>query len=275
MDKNHLKPLLIFSAVCAVLPVYAVAPGHLSRQSRSVFRGVNYAHRGLHSRDRSIPENSLSAFRQAAQEGYGIELDVRLSKDGEVIVFHDDTLDRVCGVHARVDELTWEELRALRLYGTDEQIPLFSDVLRSIRGAEALIVEIKNGPRNRELCEKTKALLDGYRGNVCIESFNPLIVAWFRVHARHLVRGQLATSLSDYTKDGQPVAAGFVLHNTLLNFLSRPQFIAYRIGRRPPLVRLCTALGALNIGWTSHEPRSERTHDAVIFEFYRPRQRYL
>ena len=271
MDKNHLKPLLIFSAVCAALPVYAVAPGHLSRQRRSVFRGVNYAHRGLHSRDRSIPENSLSAFRQAAQEGYGIELDVRLSKDGEVIVFHDDTLDRVCGVHARVDELTWEELRALRLYGTDEQIPLFSDVLRSIRGAEALIVEIKNGPRNRELCEKTKALLDGYRGNVCIESFNPLIVAWFRVHARHLVRGQLATSLSDYTKDGQPVAAGFVLHNTLLNFLSRPQFIAYRIGRRPPLVRLCTALGALNIGWTSHEARSERTHDAVIFEFYRPR----
>ena len=137
------------------------------------------------------------------------------------------------------------------------------------------IVEIKNGPRNRELCEKTKALLDGYRGNVCIESFNPLIVAWFRVHARHLVRGQLATSLSDYTRDGQPAAAGFVLHNTLLNFLSRPQFIAYRIGRHPPLVRLCTALGALNIGWTSHEPRSEQTHDAVIFEFYRPRQRYL
>ena len=275
MDKKYLKPLLIFSAVCAALPVYAVAPGHLSRQSRSAFRGVNYAHRGLHSRDRSIPENSLSAFRQAAQEGYGIELDVRLSEDGKVVVFHDDTLGRVCGVHARVDELTWEELRALRLYGTDEQIPLFSDVLRSIRGAEALIVEIKNGPRNRELCEKTKALLDGYRGNVCIESFNPLIVAWFRVHARHLVRGQLATSLSDYTRDGQPVAAGFVLHNTLLNFLSRPQFIAYRIGRRPPLVRLCTALGALNIGWTSHEPRSERTHDAVIFEFYRPRQRYL
>ena len=275
MDRNHLKPLLIFSAVCAALPVYVLAPGHLSRQKRSVFRGVNYAHRGLHSRDRSIPENSLSAFRLAAQEGYGIELDVRLSKDGEVVVFHDDTLDRVCGVHARVDELTWEELRALRLYGTDEQIPLFSDVLRSIRGAEALIVEIKNGPRNRELCEKTKALLDGYRGSICVESFNPLIVAWFRFHAPHLVRGQLATSLSDYTKDGQPVAAGFVLHNTLLNFLSRPQFIAYRIGRRPPLVRLCTALGALNIGWTSHEPRSEQTHDAVIFEFYRPRQRYL
>lgn len=275
MGKNHLKSLLIISAVCAALPVYAVAPGRLSRQRRSAFAGVNYAHRGLHSRDRSIPENSLSAFRQAAQEGYGIELDVQLSKDGKVVVFHDDTLDRVCGVHARVDSLTWDELRALRLCGTKEQIPLFSDVLRSIRGTEALIVELKNGPRNRELCEKTKALLDGYCGNVCIESFNPLIVAWFRFHAPHLVRGQLATSLRDYTTDGLKVAAAFLLHHTLLNFLSRPQFIAYRIGRRPPLVRLCTALGALNIGWTSHEPRNERKHDAVIFEFYRPCQRYL
>ena len=136
-------------------------------------------------------------------------------------------------------------------------------------------MELKNGPRNRELCEKTKAILDGYRGNVCIESFNPLIVAWFRFHAPHLVRGQLATSLKDYTRDGMNVAAAFVLHNTLLNFLSRPQFIAYQISRRPLSVRLCTALGALNIGWTSHEPRNEQNRDAVIFEFYRPRQRYL
>ena len=275
MNRKHLKSLLLFSAVCTVLPVYAIAPGHLSRQKRSIFRGVNYAHRGLHSRDRSIPENSLPAFRRAAREGYGIELDVRLSKDGKVVVFHDDTLDRVCGVPARVDELTWEELRALRLYGTDERIPLFSEVLRSIHGAAALIVELKNGPRNRELCEKTKALLEEYRGNVCIESFNPLIVAWFRFHAPQLVRGQLATAFRDYHSDGVKTAAAFVLHNTLLNFLSRPQFIAYRIGRRPLPVRLCTRLGALNIGWTSHEPRSEQNRDAVIFEFYRPRQRYL
>ena len=271
MDRNHWK--LLLTAVC--VPVWAVAPGHLNRRQRAVFRGVNYAHRGLHSRDRSVPENSLPALRQAAREGYGIELDVRLSKDGEVVVFHDDMLDRVCGVHARVDDLTFDELRSLRLYGTEEQIPLFSEVLRSICGTEALIVELKNGPRNRELCEKTKAILDGYRGNVCIESFNPLIVAWFRFHAPHLVRGQLATSVKDYTRDGMNIAAAFVLHNTLLNFLSRPQFIAYQISRRPLSVRLCTALGALNIGWTSHEPRNEQNRDAVIFEFYRPRQRYL
>ena len=269
------KALVLPALALAALPVWAVAPGHASRRQKALFRGVNYAHRGLHTRDRAIPENSLPAFRRAAKEGYGIELDVQLSKDGEVVVFHDDTLDRVCGVHARVDELTLSELRDLRLCGTDEEIPLFSDVLASIRGCEALIVELKNGSRNRELCEKTLRCLTDYHGNVCIESFNPLIVAWFRFHAPDLVRGQLATSLKDYRESGITGVRAFVLHNTFLNFLARPQFIASRIGYRPPPVRLCTAMGALNIGWTSHEPRNEKGRDAVIFEFYRPRQRYL
>lgn len=267
--------LLVPAVGLSLLPVYAVLPGRISRRQRNIFRGVNYAHRGLHSRDRSVPENSLPAFRRAAAEGYGIELDVQLSRDGKVVVFHDDTLDRVCGVHARVDDLTWDELSALRLCGTEERIPLFSEVLKSINGCEALIVELKNGPRNRELCEKTLALLSEYRGNVCIESFNPLIVAWFRFHAPDMVRGQLSTTVQDYRDDNITGFKAFVLHNTLLNFLARPQFIAYRVGRRPPLVRLCTRLGALNIGWTSHEPRNEKGRDGVIFEFYRPQQRYL
>ena len=267
--------LLVPAVGLSLLPVYAVLPGRISRRQRNIFRGVNYAHRGLHSRDRSVPENSLPAFRRAAAEGYGIELDVQLSRDGKVVVFHDDTLDRVCGVHARVDDLTWDELSALRLCGTEERIPLFSEVLKSINGCEALIVELKNGPRNRELCEKTLALLSEYRGNVCIESFNPLIVAWFRFHAPDMVRGQLATTVQDYRDDNITGFKAFVLHNTLLNFLARPQFIAYRVGSRPPLVRLCTRLGALNIGWTSHEPRNEKGRDGVIFEFYRPQQRYL
>ncbi len=276
MNKRKLlKPLLGLTAAAVLLPLYAVAPGHASRRQKKIFRGVNYAHRGLHSRDRSVPENSLTAFRRAAKDGYGIELDVQLSKDGEVVVFHDDTLDRVCGVHARVEDLTWPELQQLRLCGTDEQIPLLSEVLKSIPGCEALIVELKTGRRNRELCRKTLALLENYHGNVCIESFNPLIVAWFRFHAPDLIRGQLATTMENYADDNIRGVKAFLLHNTLLNFLARPQFIAYRVGRRPLLVRLCTRLGALNVGWTSHEPRSEQGRDAVIFEFYRPHRRYL
>ena len=272
--KRTMKALIGLGALCTALPIWAVAPGHISRSKKSIFRGINYAHRGLHSRDRSIPENSLAAFRRAAEKGYGIELDVQVSRDGKVVVFHDNTLDRVCRVHAHVGDLTWAELSNLRLCGTEEHIPLFSEVLTQIQGCAALIVELKNGPRNRELCEKTYALLKGYPGNVCIESFNPLIVMWFRFHAPELVRGQLATTRKNYADDGITGLQAFILHNTLLNFLARPQFIAYRIGYRPLSVRFCTLLGAMNIGWTSHEPRNEKGRDAVIFEFYRPRQRY-
>ena len=199
---------------------------------------------------------------------------MQLSKDGQVVVFDDDTLDRVCGVHARVDEKTYEELKQLSLCGTEHTIPLFSDVLAVIRGRGPLIVELKTGRRNRELCEKTHALLESYRGDVCIESFNPFIVTWFRLHAPDLVRGQLAMPYKRYAGEGFTKVQAFAMSHTLFNFLARPQFIAYRIGPRPPLVRLSEALGAMRIGWTSHEPRNEKGRDGVIFEFYRPKLRF-
>ena len=272
---KHSIWLPMAAAACALLtPVFLVAPGSASRRQKAPFMGVNFAHRGLHSRDKTVPENSLEAFRLAAREGYGIELDVQLSKDGQVVVFHDDTLDRVCGVHARVDEKTYEELKQLSLCGTEHTIPLFSDVLAVIRGRGPLIVELKTGRRNRELCEKTHALLESYRGDVCIESFNPFIVTWFRFHAPDLVRGQLAMPYKRYAGEGFTKVQAFAMSHTLFNFLARPQFIAYRIGPRPPLVRLSEALGAMRIGWTSHEPRNEKGRDGVIFEFYRPKLRF-
>ena len=274
MNKKTARMLCIGAAAAAAAPLFLIAPGAATRRQKAPFYGLNFAHRGLHSRDKAVPENSLEAFRLAAEAGYGIELDVQLSKDGQVVVFHDDTLDRVCGVHGRVDERTFEELQQLRLCGTDQRIPLFSEVLELVRGRGPLIVELKNGRSNRELCEKTYALLEGYRGEACIESFNPMIVAWFRFHGRDLVRGQLAAPVQDYVKDGFSKPVGFVLRRTLLSFLARPQFIAYRIGHRPLPVHLAEALGAMRVGWTSHEPRNEKGRDAVIFEFYKPKLRY-
>ena len=273
--KTRKKVRLIagLGAASVLVPLAMLFPGGSTKRQRLPFQGVNFAHRGLHTRDKSIPENSLPAFERAARAGYGMELDVQLSKDGQVVVFHDDTLDRVCGVHARVDEKTWAELRELRLCGTEYGIPLFSEVLNTVRGRGPLIVELKNGRRNRELCEKTSALLATYRGDVCIESFNPLIVAWFRLHAHDLVRGQLAAPRKEYLNQMGRVKA-FLLSRCLLNFLGRPQFIAYKIGYRPPSVRLAEHLGAMKVGWTSHEPRNERGRDAVIFEFYRPKVRF-
>ena len=265
--KNHAK-LFCAAAAAAAVPVFLLAPGYASRRQKAPFRGMNFAHRGLHSRDHSVPENSIPAFRLAAREGYGVELDVHLSRDGQVVVFHDDTLERVCGVSGRVEDYTFQELQQFRLSGTEERIPLFSEVLEVIRGRGPIILELKDGPNNRELCRKTLALLDNYRGSVCIESFNPLMVAWFRFHAGDLVRGQLAMPAKGYGKMKKPLP--FILSHCLMNFIARPQFIAYQIGPQPLTVKLAQWLGAMKVGWTSHEPRNEKGRDAVIFEFYKP-----
>ena len=274
MKKKTAFGLFLGAAAAVALPVLLSAPGRVSKEQKAPFLGWNFAHRGLHRADRSVPENSLEAFRLAGEAGYGAELDVQLSKDGQVVVFHDDTLDRVCSVHGRVDAFTYEELRQMSLCGTEQHIPLFSRVLEVFGGRGPLIVELKTGPRNRELCEKTLALLEGYRGAVCIESFDPRIVAWFRRHAPRLLRGQLAAPMEEYTKDGRGKAQAFILSRCLLNILSRPQFIAYKIGPRPLIVRLSELLGALKFGWTSHGQENEAGRDGVIFEFYRPRLRF-
>ena len=269
---EKLKKAALIGGGCvaaAGLPLFLVAPGSITKRQKAPFYGRSFAHRGLHVEDKSVPENSLEAFRLAASAGYGVELDVQLSKDGRVVVFHDDTLDRVCGVHARVDEKSFDELRLLRLCGTEQRIPLLTEALAVINGRGPLIVELKNGRRNRELCEKTYAILSDYEGQVCIESFNPMIVRWFKKHARDLVRGQLATTVKDYG-DTVKKPTAWLLSHCLMNFLSRPQFIAYRIGFRPLSVRLSEALGAMRFGWTARNERAERHRDAVIFEFYRP-----
>ncbi|MBQ2959786.1 MAG: glycerophosphodiester phosphodiesterase [Oscillospiraceae bacterium] len=263
---------LMAAAAAVAVPLILTAPGKAKKGQKTAFTGRNFAHRGLHSEDRTVPENSLEAFKQARDAGYGMELDVQLSRDGEVVVFHDDTLDRVCGVEGRVEEQDCSRLKELSLCGTEEKIPLLGEVLELVNGSVPLIVELKNGKRNQELCEKTYALLSGYKGEYCIESFNPFIVGWFRRNAPEVLRGQLATVYGDYEGIGKGKA--LLLSRCLLNIVSRPHFIAYRIGPRPFLVHLSEAMGAMKVGYTSRVEENEIGRDAVIFEFYRPRLKY-
>jgi len=267
---------LLVLAALLLLALFLLWPGHPSREKAAPFAGRNYAHRGLHSRDKSVPENSLAAFRLAAEAGYGIELDIQLSKDGEVVVFHDDTLDRVCGVHGRVDAFTLAELRAMRLCGTDEQIPLLTEVFAAVAGRSPFIIELKSGPRNTLLCEKGLALMRAYTaGPYCIESFDPRIVAWFRRNAPGRLRGQLASAPKSYDI---PKIGALALGNLLLNVIARPEFIAYKDEKKPALVRFAGRHGPLRAVWTAREegesPRVEQQNDMVIFEFYHPAPRY-
>ena len=266
------------SWILAALPpltMWLVAPGRSTKQQRAPFEGLNIAHRGLHSRDKTVPENSLPAFREAAAAGYGAELDVQLSREGEVVVFHDDTLERVCGVSGRVDSYSLASLQQMHLCGTEYTIPTFAQVLEAA-GTMPLVVELKSGPRNRQLCRKTLDLLRGYPGPWCIESFDPRIVAWFRKNAPDVLRGQLADEPRSYT--GQSSVCGFVLGNLLGNCLGRPQFIAWGPGKKTLLVRLCEWMGVMKLRWTvrpnDHRPALEGEYDGIIFEFETPAVRY-
>ena len=273
--KKCLKTLVTAAAAAAAVTVVLTAPGRAEEQKKAPFRGKNIAHRGLHTPDRSVPENSLSAFRAAVEAGYGVEFDVHITADGELVVFHDDTLLRMCGTDLRIDDLTLEEIRSYTLADTEEQIPLLSEVLEVIGGRTPIVLELKRGKQNRALCEKTRAALLQYTGDVCIESFDPTIVRWWRKNAPEVLRGQLSCTVKQYGKE-LPKPAAFALSRLLTNFLGRPQFIAYGVkGRKKPLtVRLCEALGAMRVCWTSHSPIYEEDNDTVIFEYYRPRTKF-
>lgn len=274
-------------AVLGLLLLWAVLPGRPSAAQRAMLQNWHVAHRGLHTADKTTPENSMPAFLAAGAAGYGIELDVQLSRDGEVLVFHDDTLDRVTGASGRLDARDWAELRTLRLCGSEEGIPRFETLLEKLAAqgsAGPLIVELKTGPRNPLLCQKTLALLRGYPGSYCIESFDPRILAWFRRHAPEVLRGQLTQPYAEFRTGGLPVVRAFALSRCLGNFAARPQFIAWGPGPKnlPKnlLIRLAEGFGALRVRWTVRDtdiPALEALHagyDALIFEFFTPGPRW-
>jgi len=182
----------------------------------------DYAHRGLHNE--TLPENSLGAFQNAVDNRIGIELDIQLSKDNVPMVFHDSTLNRVCGIDAKLCEYTAEELGAIKLLGTEYTIPTFLEVLSLVDGRVPLLVEFKHG--NSELVKIACDMLDDYNGAFCVESFDPTLLMRIKKYRPKYARGQLVTNMFKTNFSKNPVL-NFFLTFMLLNFLSRPDFIAY------------------------------------------------
>ncbi len=263
----------LLPALLLALWLFLIAPGRSSRVARAPFEGRAFAHRGLYEPDQTVPENSLTAFRRAVAAGYGAELDVQRTKDGQIVVFHDDSMQRACGVDRSVRDFTYEELQAFPLFGTEERIPLFSDVLAIFGGRQPLIVELKYGPDWVLLCEATRRMLDEYEGPACVESFHPAMVRWFRRHDPKRLRGQLSEAAC-FSKRHVKWYLAFMMSRLLTNCLTRPQFIAYRAGPKCLCVRVSEAMGAMKVLWTAREPeqhaRRMGENHAVIFEGYRP-----
>ena len=185
------------------------------------------AHRGLHNDE--LPENSLAAFENAIKNKYAIELDLRITSDGHVVVFHDDNLGRMTGSSGYVNKTTLEEIKKLRLLNTAEKIPTFKEVLDLVSGRTPLLIEIKN--MNKVGIEKNVwNILAKYDGEYAIQSFNPYTLEWFKNHAPHVKRGQL----SSYFKNVDiGIIKKIALKKLWMNKISDPNFISYNIDDLP------------------------------------------
>lgn len=199
--------------------------GRTGHPGLAALRGWNYAHRGLH--DDEKPENSMAAFRAALENGYGIELDIHLMKDGNLAVIHDTSLKRTAGADVKITDLTTEDLANYRLEGTDETIPTFSDVLRLFAGKAPMIIELKADDNVTELVDAAVKAMEGYEGSYCMESFDPRCIHALKKKYPHIIRGQLTENFFN-SESALPAPLKWVLKNQILNFTTMPDFVAYR-----------------------------------------------
>ena len=238
---------LLVIILLAVIYISMIIPRLIDRADMS-FMTVDYTHRGLYN-NKDIPENSIGAFKNAADHRFGIELDIQLSKDKVPMVFHDATLKRVCGIDAKLSDYTSEELQKIKLLDTDYTIPTLAEVLETVDGRVPLLVEFK--PGSTELCDIACPMLDEYKGVFCVESFDPFVLRRIKQIRPRYARGQLVTN-SMKVKSTKSFFLNFAITALLLHLLSRPDFLAYDIKMKyNPSVFLCKHLFRIPVfTWT-------------------------
>lgn len=223
---------------------------------------LRIAHRGLWNKEN--PENSIGAFKRSIEKNIPIELDVHLLKDGNIVVFHDDDLKRMTGVDKRIKDCTLKEVENMRLLDSSYTIPLFQDVLELVGGKVLLDIEIKTDVLSFELCSKLSKLLDEYKGEFFVKSFNPIFVVWFRFFRPDYTRGLLVSRLKD-TKMSRLIK--FVCFKMYLNFLCKPDFIAFDYRDLPNRkIEKLKSSGIPVLLWTIRDNNITYDYSGVIFE---------
>jgi glycerophosphoryl diester phosphodiesterase len=237
------------------------------------------AHRGLHDKAIGIIENTLTAMEAATTRGFAIECDVQLTSDGDAVVFHDFTLERLTGETGAVVERTSSDLQKIAITGSaSDTIPSLTAFLDRLAGRVPLVVEIKSRfDEDLRLTERTCEIVRSYIGPICIKSFDPRIVAHVRMIAPGLLRGIVAESRHDHASydrlsPEQKKSLGELLHFEQ----SQPHFLSWRVNDLPAgapyLARLLGRLPVMT--WTVRTPeereRASRHADQMVFEGFLP-----
>lgn len=203
------------------------------------------AHRGYHNKENNIPENSLAAFKKAIKYGYTIELDVHLTKDKKLVVFHDYDLKRVCGINLVIEECTYKELLKYNLYNTNYKIPLLDSVLDLVDGKVPILIETKVKKYTGELEKLLSKKLDSYNGLYAIQSFNPLSINWFKKNRKNYIIGLLSY---DFKNQDICFLKRLLLKSLLCDIFLKSDFISYGIKSVPNM--FVNKKKKLLIGWT-------------------------
>jgi glycerophosphoryl diester phosphodiesterase len=229
----------------------------------ALLRRTPFAHRGLHGP--GTPENSRAAIDAAIAAGHGVEIDVRLSRDGEAFVFHDATLERLTAATGAVEQRSASELATIRLRDSHETIPRLSDLLARVRGRVPVLIEIKSPPAHVDaLSLAVQRALEGYRGAAGVMSFDARAVAWFRTNAPRILRGLV---LSDTVASSR--FAGMARLRALA--ATGAQFAAFDVRDLPSRTAArWRRQGRLILAWTIRDAAAEdlaRAHaDQLIYE---------
>ena len=229
------------------------------------------AHRGLFTD--KIPENSLAAFKNAVKNKYPIEFDVTCLADGTPVIFHDEKLARMTGKDGYISSCTYADIQKLTLAGTKEKIPTFKEALEVIDGKVPILIEIKNYGNAGSVEKAVWKILQDYRGEYVIQSFNPYSLEWFKQNAPKVKRGQLASFFEDNKVTG---IKKFMLKRMMLNKkVSEPHFINYDATNMPNkyLKKYYGVIPILAyvIRSEEEESRIKGFADNIIFDSYTPK----
>lgn len=187
------------------------------------------AHRGYHNNKKGIPENSVLAFKKAIDNNYLIELDVRLTKDKKLVVFHDDNLKRVCGVNKRVKDLTYKELLKYNLFDTTLKVPLFSEVIKLVNGRVPILIETKYHNRYGVLEKILINELSNYKGLYAIQSFYPMSLLWLKRNTKDIPIGLLSSNF----KNNSNSLKKLIGKTLILDLFFKTDFISYDVKGLP------------------------------------------
>ncbi len=235
------------------------------------------AHRGLYDNIK-IPENSLLAFANAVKFNYAMELDVHLTKDDVIVVFHDANLERMTGKKGKIQDFTYNELSQLTLLDTDQHIPTLQQVFDLVQSRTPILIELKSDSLFSHKLEKLLSTqISNYSGQVAVQSFNPTSIIWFKNNFPRVPRGILSAKFTKSFNNRPTLIKRIILKSMILNKVIDPNFIAYNVLDLPSKkIEEYKKCGKTIIGWTvkSQEQYDQIKNyvDNIIFDNFIPKK---